>query len=270
MKNKLISLSLALTILLSICMTISAKTPRVIDNAGVLSSSEVKDLELKASALTQEYDMEVVILIVEDLDGTSPMVYADDYFDYNGYGIGSNYSGFLLLLATESRDWWISTSGDAIHALTDYGIQELFSAAAPDLRNDNYYDAFDAYLHAVPRFMEAYKDGHPIDVPVPAIKNPVSFLSIVIALAIGAVIGGITIFIMKAGMDTSRNKRDAADYLDHNSFNLYANTDRFLYSNVTRTARPKNTNSGGGGSHGGSSTHVSSSGRSHGGGGGKF
>jgi len=51
------------------------------------------------------------------------------------------------------------------------------------------------------------------------------------------------------------------------SLNITESRDTFLYNTVTRTAKPKNTDSG---SSGGSSTHTSSSGETHGGGGGKF
>lgn len=49
------------------------------------------------------------------------------------------------------------------------------------------------------------------------------------------------------------------------SMNITESRDMFLYNTVTRTAKPKDNDSGGG-----SSTHTSSSGSTHGGGGGKF
>ena len=53
-------------------------------------------------------------------------------------------------------------------------------------------------------------------------------------------------------------------YVREGSMSMKTVKDIFLYRNVSKTAKPKETSSSG------SSTHVSSSGRTHGGGGGKF
>ena len=55
----------------------------------------------------------------------------------------------------------------------------------------------------------------------------------------------------------------ANNYLKNGSLNITDSSDIFLYSNVTRTAKPKNNDND-------SSTHESSSGNTYGGGGGKF
>lgn len=33
--------------------------------------------------------------VVHTLDGSTPMEYADDYYDYNGYGFGAGKDGIL-------------------------------------------------------------------------------------------------------------------------------------------------------------------------------
>ena len=61
----------------------------------------------------------------DTINGETPMAYADDYYDYNGYGAGADNDGILLLLSMEDRDWWISTTGYGIDAFTDYGIDVI-------------------------------------------------------------------------------------------------------------------------------------------------
>ena len=58
----------------------------------------------------------------------------------------------------------------------------------------------------------------------------------------------------------------AGNYVKDGSVDISEMRDLYLYSNITKRARPKNDNNSGGGS----STHISSSGETHGGGGGKF
>ena len=41
--------------------------------------------------------MDAVIVTSNNLNGKSQQDYADDYFDYNGYGVGKEKSGLLSL-----------------------------------------------------------------------------------------------------------------------------------------------------------------------------
>jgi uncharacterized protein len=67
---------------------------------------------------------------------------------------------------------------------------------------------------------------------------------------------------MKGKLKSVRVQAGASGYVKTGSMNVTHRQDLFLYRDVNRTAKPKDSS--------GSSTHTSSSGRSHGGGGGKF
>ena len=90
--------------------------------------------------------------------------------------------------------------------------------------------------------------------------------NILVAFVIGLVVAVIVTSIMKKQLKTVQLKSEANNYVKANSMILTENRDLFLYNQVSRRARPKETDN----SSGGSSTHTSSSGTSHGGGGGKF
>ena len=85
--------------------------------------------------------------------------------------------------------------------------------------------------------------------------------NIIISIAIGFVIALIVVSSMKQKLKTVELQRDATTYVKQGSMQVNVERDFFLYSTITRVAKPKNN---------GSSTHTSSSGRSHGGGGGRF
>ncbi len=277
---------LPLLFLLGLTPSAYARTPRVVDEAGLLSAEEERVLETRAGEISEKYGMDVVILTVYSLDGQDSESYADDYYDSHGYGLGGDSSGVLLLLSMEYRDWAISTCGKAIYALTDYGIQYIFSQIAPYLSEDEYYDAFSAYLDALEPYFDAYAQGSPIDGNAPDYHGPGSYESgtqeetvyapekapvlrfLLVGLGVGAAAGGITVTVMASQMNTARHQRSAESYVQPGSYQLYENQTIFLHSHVTRTARAES--SGGGGSGGGSSTHHSSGGQSHGGGHGKF
>ena len=89
-------------------------------------------------------------------------------------------------------------------------------------------------------------------------------LWIAVAIVAGIVVAFVIVHSMKSKLKTVKMQAAAGSYLKNGSLNITQSNDIFLYSNVTRTAKPKENNSSG------SSTHTSSSGNTYGGGGGKF
>lgn len=292
--KRLFLVCVCLALLFSLAPAVSAAAPKIVDSADLLTDAEEAALETKAQALVDAYQMDVVIVTNWSLGGKSPESYADDYFDYNGYGIGSDHSGVLFLLSMEYRDWWMSTCGDTIYALTDYGIESVFSEISWYLSNDQYYYAFDEYLDQLDYYFEAYIDGSPVDGYYGNYDGPGSYspgtqddvvyyddtddgpfgilVRVLIALGVGAIAGGIGLSVMKGKMNTAVSQKHATSYMRSGTYKLTGNQNIFLYHRTSRVARAQNTGSGGSrrGGGGGSSIHRGSSGRRHGGGGGKF
>lgn len=289
MKKRILLLLLCFSLLLPV--TVHAANPKVIDDADLLTNQETDLLESSAQSLADTYQMDVVILTVDSLGGKTSEAYADDYFDYNGYGIGDDFSGILLLVSMEQRDWSISTCGEAIYAVTDYGIESLAEVFLPYLSNGRYYDAFRIYLQELETYFKAYRSGDPIDGYIGSYdgqgtyqpgtqdeivyyEEPFGFsdvmVRLLVALVIGAVIAGIVLLVMRGRMNTAKQQSGAKNYMVSGSYNLYRCQDFYLYSRTSRTRKQENNSSGGHGGGGGSSVHHSSSGRSHGGGHGKF
>lgn len=284
--KKFWNIFLTLAMIFSLCIVpATAQSPKIIDNAGLLDADEIAGLEESAQELADTYEMDVVILTIYGLDGKTPEDYADDYFDDHGYGVGPDHSGVLFLLDMDSRQWYMSTCGEAIYALTDYGIQQVFSEIASDLSGGDYHAAFREYLKQLDRYFAAYAQGDPIDgyweddgsyspgtqenvVYYPE-KHRTSWLQVFVSLAAGAVIAAVSLFCMRKGMTSVKAQRGAGNYLMPGSFQVTGHQDIFLYSKVDRTRR-SDDNHNGGSRGGGSSVHTSSSGRSHGGGGGRF
>ena len=280
MKHKVFSAFLALILLLSLSLSAFATEqgfPCVVDNAGLLASDEVDRLSEKIQSLRSELELEIVIVTVLGTGGKNVQEYADDFYDDFGYGYGDTNSGILLLLDMDAREWYMSTCGDAIYIFTDYGLEQLGQTIVPWLSDGYYYDAFCAWLDALPYYVDAYRSNSPIDgyVQPDEYESPYGDKVIyyddsliehpfLIALIIGLVAALITILIMRSAMNTAKLQSGAVDYLKSGSFRLRQHSDMFLYSRVSRTAKPKNT------SGGGSSAHRSSGGVRHGGRGGRF
>lgn len=241
----------------------ASETNRVIDDANIISESEEAELNDKIKDI-QSDNFDVVILTVNSLGSKSEQEYADDYYDYNGYGFDDEHSGVLFLISMGERKYHISTTGKGIKAFTDYGIGKIKDEVKPYLSDGEYYNACYKFLDMTKDFVAAYKNGKPYDTNNHYKEKANIPLREVIAFAVSLVIALIIVGVMKHNMNTARPKGYAGEYIKYGSLNMTKESDTFMYSNVNKTE--KQTESSGGGS----STHTGSSGETHGGGGGSF
>lgn len=246
---------------------------RLLDNADLLTSEEEAEILSKLDTASQKHRSNIVILTVDEHSG-SIQDFADDYFDYNGFGADYDDSGILFMLSMEDREWAFSTSGTAIDVFTDYGQDELIDVMLPYLSDGNYYDAFDRFISSTDKYYTAYANGSPIDVgnDPKTLSQVLSYIPL--SLIIGLILALIPVLAMKSQLDTVHMKPNAAGYQSHQGINMMVHEDRFIRSHVSHTPRPQNDGSGysgsRGGHSGGSSVHHSSSGHSHGGSHGHF
>jgi uncharacterized protein len=230
---------------------------RIVDNADLLSISEKSDLVNLMASIAAIYNFDLVIVTETDIGNRSPGNYANDFFDNNGYGQGSNRDGCLFLRVTGSRDYWFSTSGRGIKILNSYAFKKLESDTGKFLGEDNHYAAFRTFILDWDKFLELEAKG----------RNYNFFyqwnLIIIIIVWLAALgIGCITVYMWKRGMNTALSQTQAAAYVIPGSLNFTEKKESHLFSTVTKVKRSSSSSSGSG-------TRLSSSGRSHGGGGGR-
>ena len=131
--------------------------PLVVDNAGLLSSSDEAKLLSQVEVLSSGHQCDIAILTVNNLGSKTPTEYADDFFDQNGYGYGPNHDGLLLLVSMGTRDWYVSTSGRAISAFGDSaGQDKLMNGVVSDLSNGDYYQALSRFADNASNGLFAY------------------------------------------------------------------------------------------------------------------
>lgn len=236
---------------------------RLVDEAGLLSGSEVSELTKLLDEISTRQKVDVIVYIQNEPISVSAQAAADDYFDYNGFGIGAEHDGILLYINMKTRDWSISTCGYGITAFTDEGLEYITDRIVPMLSDEEYYDAVKAYSQLSDEFISQAKKGKPYDVGhMPKGKYPfIKYLGI--AAAVGLLAGGLYTFYLWSKLKSVAPNNKARDYVVKNSMNITEARDIYLYRTVTAT--PKESSSSGG-----SSTHSSSSGSTHGGASGKF
>lgn len=259
MTKRIIALVVALITVLSVAaLSASAAVTeyrRVDDRAELLNDAEEALLINELNIASKKIDGDVVVVTCDDLSATdfphqnTSRDYADMYYESKGY----SKDGILILLTLSNEDGkrevYISTSGKCIKRLTDGEREAVFDRAFADHNPTSvgYYE----FLYAIVLDLENVVPPH------------VAWYKLPLALLIGFVIAIIIMMILRGQLKSVKQQHGAANYIRPGSMAVTQSRDTYLYSTVSRTARPKD-------SGGGSSTHSSSGGGTHGGGGRTF
>lgn len=252
--------------------------PRLTDGAEIIPDWDEETIAARLDMTSELYGMDLVIATVSSTDGKTVEEYADDFYDYNGFGMGENADGVILLISMEPRQVHVGTCGSAIYMLdSDSIIDDFYSS----LKSGDYSAVCGEFIDSVEAGINAYSQyGYAEDIPdfndgyddyyvdIGSGRNNSSYLGMgVISLIVGFIAASIVVSSMKKKMTTVQPKNQAEDYYVQNSMVLTVSEDHFVYRNVKRTpipkSEPRSTGGHGGGHSGG--THISSSGRSHGG-----
>ena len=256
MKRKLLSVFLCILLLCTFAIGATAMTtqnsnlPLVVDNADLLTSAQEYELSYKLYNLSSQYAVDIVVLTVPSLDGKTSLAYADDYFDYTGYGQGEDRSGMLLLYLPGpqgERDVALSTRGSLFDCVTDADSDALLDTVIPDLINEDYVAAFDSFVQFAED--ECSEIGKIKTLPI---------IYIPLCLLLGFVVAFIILKIQTASLKSVKAQKNARFYIKENSLMLTGSSDRFLYKNVSKTAKQQSSSSG-------TTGRTSSSGATHGG-----
>lgn len=254
----------------------------IVDQAGVLSDTEREDLNTKLQEFRETNQFDLVIVTATGVNPDDRQTYADDFYDYNGYGYGDNRDGILLLVNVnadgtyESGNSWISTCGSGISLFSYSTIQEMGQVLSPYLTAGNYATAFQQFITLSKAQYNSGTSGDGWDDSwnQDDYWNEDQLFSvgssgwdakviIISALVIGVMGAVVVVLILKRQLISVRPARDASRYVVDNSLQLRNSHDIFLYSHVTQTRRPQQTDNSGPG--GGGGIHTSSSGSHHGG-----
>ncbi len=229
-----------LLILLTLCGTLWVQAypgDLFVDEAELMNGTKGAELETYLSEISDEYDTAVMIVTVPDTKGVRIEDYARSCFGSNPYRDGEDrHNGILLLIALETRDWYIYTSGLGYDAFYEAGILAFEEDGLDDLGAGDYEAAFYTFADLCASYLHD-------ETSVPWLRN------VLIAVGIGLVLALIVVTVMKGQLKSVRRQHHAGSYVTLGSFALRSQRDTFLYMTLHRVPRPKQNNSSG--SHGG-------------------
>ena len=241
----------------------SRQKPLLVDNAGILSQSEYTSLLSKLEEISERQEVDVAVVTIPSLNGQGLVNYADDFYDYNGYGQGADRTGILLLMVMDVRKDHVTTTGQCERMFSYDGLDSLMVDVEQNyFANDDWYGGFERFADHCDTFITKYKETGEPYVYKTTIKD-------VLPGALLAAVGGgfIPALGVRKGMKNKlksvRKAYGAEKYASKDGVQLYRQSDAFLFRNVTKTRHIEESRSSGGGGGGGS--HFGSSGTSHGG-----
>ncbi len=230
-------------------------TKKIYDYANLITKDEEEALYNKVQEFINKYDMDMAIVTINSNPKSSSMAYADDFYDYNNFGKGTNKTGLLFLIDMQNRNMWISTTGDAINIYTDSRINTILDYTYDKISNEDYNGCAEQFIDKASYFANKGLTGGSKVATVPKmICNSLIFA------------GLVTIVFICIGLATHRKpkkKKEASNYITQ-PLKLSNKLDTFLDKHVSKVKIETSSSSGG------SSTHSGSSGTSHGGGGRSF
>ena len=191
MKRTLTLLMLLLALLaLLVLPAAAADLPRLVDNADLLMADDAEALLADLDSRSEALQFDIVIVTVDSLDGETPRNYAEDFFWYNNYGLGEDRDGALLLVAMDTRDWYIATHGFGITAITPAGREAMVDRFLPQLSNAEYAAAFSTFAEECEDYVNQARNGSAYDtgnLPDEPFEAP-GFLWVVACLLFGGVL----------------------------------------------------------------------------------
>ena len=116
------------------------------DYAELLTEEEIDDLRKIIDDLVYDLGLDLVIVTTDDNEGLTSEAYADDFYDYNGYGLGTNKDGLLMLIDMDERRVHISTTGLGIDYFNDADIEWLLDGIFEHLPDGDYYNSCRQFL----------------------------------------------------------------------------------------------------------------------------
>lgn len=222
------------------------------DKAGLLDAAGKATVLEALEIASSKSDCNLVVLTTnQGLKDAGIHQYADNYYANNVQNKSQSNMCVTLTVDMTSRLVDVGTyNPGSKRNLNDAAKDEVREYVTSDLTSGNYVKAFTKFAEKAGTIAAGIdEDGGRNKSTFPWVKR------LIISLVIGVVLAVIICFIIKSQLKSVTMKGNAADYVREGSLNITSQSDRFLYSNVTKTARPKNnSSSGGGGSSGSHST----------------
>ena len=205
--------------------------PTVIDDAGLLKDSEIKELDKKIRELSKESGFDFAVITVEETGGISLNEYADMVYEYGGFK-SSKSDGTVLFLYQHGEEGereiiMVRYGEKAKKEFSDADCTKIINNVKNQIING---DCASGLNKAVDE--------------IKSVLNPtVHWVWIPLCLVIGFVVAFIIMKIIASANKSVRKKVNATDYVRPNSLMVTGGSEIFMYSELKTSAKSNTTSS---------------------------
>ncbi|HEY5565224.1 MAG TPA: TPM domain-containing protein [Rhodothermia bacterium] len=156
----------------------------VTDRAGLLSSNEIQSLSAMLAGHQQSSSAQIVIVILDDLDGRDASSYAFELGDSWGVGQSGVDNGIVLLVSVGDRQVFIATGygveGSVPDVIAGRIIREIIT---PSFRQGRYFEGLQSAVDALIEATQGHVPSRLVESPAtsPDIRR-IMFILFVIAI----------------------------------------------------------------------------------------
>lgn len=207
----------------------------VYDEAGLLSASELSELENLCNQYSEADQAEFIILTHNDANAVDGEIYIENFYDNKVYG-----DSIIILADMYNRDVVVEAYGSLQNKINGNRQNAIAEKVAPLLSREEYAQAFEKFIKSADKYINS--------VPI--------YLNSLLHLGAALIIGAISVVVM-AYHSGGKMTVGSSTYIDQNHSGLIGRRDDYIRTQVTRIRKPQN-NAGRGGGGG-----ISAGGHSH-------
>lgn len=237
---------------------------KIYDFADLLTEEEEQKLFDRVEKYIDKNKMDLAIVTINYNKKGTAREYADDFFDYNDFGINKTRDGVLFLIDMDTREIYMSTTGNAIIMYDDNRIDESLDQVYKYMTNENYFEGTLNYIQKIDNYategIPSSNKGAYFDENGNIQVQKYMPYGILLLFSFGVTLVVIIVLVLKNKL--ARKATTAKEYLKKETIKINNDGEIFVGTNTVKHRIQS--------SSGGSSTHIGSSGSSHGGGGHSF
>lgn len=211
-------------------------TSKVYDYAQVFTMSEENNLKLNINEYIEKYNIDMIIVTVKHRTQKTTKLYAQEFYNYNGFGKGQNLDGIIFVMdfSLDNLETQVEVFGDAIKIYDHNRVKDLLQEITRN-KEKGYFKMSDlfirnAYKYAKEGVVISNPDNIESTISNSILKKPIPWIFILIA---SLVVSSVTIIILIFKNKMIRKSTNANLYLKKDSIVINVSDDDFITTATT-------------------------------------
>lgn len=218
---------------------------KIYDFADIYSSSDEDYLYTQVTKFIEETNLDLAIVTISYNNKHNTAMYADDFYDYNSFGLDENRSGLLLLVDMDNERIYVSTSGNAINIYSDKRVNNILDNIFSYYIRKDYYNGTSIFINYALSYskISSGEESHYVFTETGEIAK--NRKGILVAGIFAIIVTGVSLLVMASKNKLARIATSSMSFLRKDTLKVKVVADNFLGSSVTKVKIDNDSSSGG-------------------------